>query len=43
MKDYSNCVILQRDLIKIGLYHGFMPVAIEGVEAENFLVWLDQV
>lgn len=23
--------------------HGFMPVAIEGVEAENFLVWLDQV
>jgi cytochrome c oxidase subunit 2 len=26
-----------------GVYHGFMPVAIEGVEAENFLVWLDQV
>ena len=24
-------------------YHGFMPIAIEGVEAENFLVWLDQV
>jgi hypothetical protein len=23
--------------------HGFMPVVIEGVEAENFLVWLDQV
>jgi cytochrome c oxidase subunit 2 len=26
-----------------GVYHGFMPVVIEGVEAENFLVWLDQV
>jgi heme/copper-type cytochrome/quinol oxidase subunit 2 len=25
------------------VYHGFMPIAIEGVEAENFLVWLDQV
>jgi hypothetical protein len=23
--------------------HGFMPIVIEGVEAENFLVWLDQV
>jgi heme/copper-type cytochrome/quinol oxidase subunit 2 len=25
------------------VYHGFMPIAVEGVEAENFLVWLDQV
>jgi heme/copper-type cytochrome/quinol oxidase subunit 2 len=25
------------------VYHGFMPIVIEGVEAENFLVWLDQV
>lgn len=26
-----------------GTYHGFMPCVVQGVEAENFLVWLDQV
>lgn len=26
-----------------GTYHGFMPSVIQGVEAEEFLVWLDQV
>ena len=26
-----------------GYMHGFMPIVIEGVEAENFLVWLDQI
>lgn len=26
-----------------GQYHGFMPIVIEGVEPENFLVWLSQV
>lgn len=26
-----------------GTYHGFMPSVVQGVEAESFLVWLDQV
>lgn len=26
-----------------GTYHGFMPSVVQGVEAEEFLVWLDQV
>ena len=26
-----------------GTYHGFMPSVVQGVEVENFLVWLEQV
>ena len=26
-----------------GVYHGFMPIVVEGVEAEEFLVWLAQL
>lgn len=26
-----------------GVYHGFMPIVIEGVSPEKFLVWLDQL
>lgn len=26
-----------------GTYHGFMPSVVQGVEAEEFLVWLDQI
>lgn len=24
-----------------GLYHGFMPIAVEVVELDDYLVWLD--